>query len=155
MKRSRGRKYNDDEMVHLIAASNLNDAEIGRHLHISTSMVWRIRHGQSRADLQGRINEAIRGYIREIRLHVLSKLKKLVDRHMKVGMGEESEVARRCREFVMKLFMVDIPPAGEPTPAVAPKVRGIFHNLPNLSPQLKTSMIDELDLSRPNTGCGD
>ncbi|MBT3200086.1 MAG: hypothetical protein HN350_09235 [Phycisphaerales bacterium] len=157
MTRSKGRKYNDDKMVHLIAASDLNDAEIGRQLNISTSMVWRIRHGQSRADLQERINDAIRGYIRELRLHVLSRLKKLADKHMEVGMEGESEIARRCREFMMKLFMVDVPPADEPAPAipVGPRVRRIFHNLPSLSPNLKTQMIDELDLSRPNTGCGD
>jgi transposase-like protein len=143
MTRSRGRTYNDDEMVQLIAEGGLSQAAIAERLGVHLNTVWTITHGLSRPDLQGRINNVIRSLRKEARRQGARRLKAAVDKHFDVGLASDKGVARRCREFLINLF-IDDDEADSDNVEEKRKSRSIFGNLADLSPDLKNKVIEEL-----------
>ena len=147
MMRSRGRTYDDDKMVRYIA-EGLDDSEIARRLGVNGSTVWRIRHRQSRPDLQARVEDVINSYVREIYRQVIRNLQAVVDKQIEVGLSDQNETARKCRDFVIRMFLAEVPPPQQASEDPEPK--GLFSRLGDLSPELMDRIIEELDLSRPN-----
>ena len=140
---SPGRKYNDDEMVQLIAEGELSQVEIAECLGVSSRTVWSITHGQSRPDLQGRINDIVGAVRKEARRQGVRRLKKIIDKHIDVGLASDKEVARRCREFVINIFGDDDEACSD-SAELKRKSRSIFSNIIDLSPDLKAKVIEEL-----------
>ena len=140
---SRGRKYDDDKMVELIAAGELTRGEIAKRLGVNRVTVWRIIHGQSRPDLQGRLDGAVRGFSREARRVGGRWLKSLIDKHVKVGLEGDGETARRCREFVINLFCEEVDPRHDGA-YVGFAAMSVFGSLTELSPELKSRVVEEL-----------
>ena len=150
---SRGRTYDDDKMVELIAAGHLTHGEIAKRLGVSRVTVWRIIHGQSRPDLQGRVDGVISGFSLEARRMGARWLKSLLTKHIKVGLEGDGETARRCREFVINLFFEDVEPRSDGV-RVGFSSAAVFNSQIELSPELQGRMIEELGLSRANTDEG-
>jgi hypothetical protein len=143
MTRSRGRTYNDDQMVRLIAEGELSQRKIAECLGVNLSTVWTITHGLSRPDLQGRINDLIRSLREEARRQGVRKLKAIIDKHIDVGLADDKEVARRCREFLINLF-IDDDETDSDNVEEKRKSRSIFGGLADLSSDLKDKVIEEL-----------
>jgi len=136
-------KYDDDKMVELIAAGELTHGEIAKRLGVNRVTVWRIIHGQSRPDLQSRVDGAVRGFSREARRLGSRWLKSLISKHIKVGLEGDGETARRCREFMVNLCL-----EGDETHSDGECVgfasMAVFNGLVELSPELKAKVIEEL-----------
>jgi len=146
---SRGHTYDDDEMVELIAAGQLTHGEIAKRLGVSRGTVWRIMHGQSRPDLQGRVDGVVSGFGRDAWRLGVRWLKALVTRHIKVGLEGDGETARKCREFLVNMFVEDA--AARPDAArVGFDSTSVFNSLVELSPELKARVIEELGGPRDN-----
>ena len=143
MTSSRGRTYDDDAMVELIAAGELTHGEIAKRLGVSRVTVWRIIHGQARADLQDRVDGVISGFSREARRLGIRWLKALVTKQIKVGLESDGETARRCREFMVNLCLegAETHSDGE---CVGFASKAVFNSLVELSPELKSRVIEEL-----------
>ena len=151
MTRSKGRTYNDDQMVELIAMGVHGDSEIARQLGVNRRTVWQIRHGQSRPDLQDRIDQAVNACLREIRRHAIGNLEALIDKQIQVAFADEGETARKCRDFVINLFLTGMPLAPDrKTKTNRTGSMEFVHSLPELSSKLKDRIFEELDLQRPN-----
>jgi len=148
MTRSRGRTYDDDAMVQLIAAG-FGDSEIAGELGVNRNTVCRIRRGLSRPDLQARIDDAVDSHLRDIRRHVIGRLKTVVDKHIDAGLSGHGQVARRCRDFVIKMCLADAQPSDDRDSQTRVEA-GFFDHLGALSSELKGRIIEELNLSRPN-----
>ena len=59
--------YDDDLLIELIARGEMTNKQIAQRVGISPTQVTTISLGRSRADLQPRINAALRSYIWEVR----------------------------------------------------------------------------------------
>ena len=143
MVRSNGRKYNDERMVQLIAECELDDGRIARRLGVNASTVWRIRHGQSRPDLQARIDELINSYPRKIRRHAARHLKAVVDKHIEVALADNGETSQKCRDFLINFFFVDSRVGEEGRDDDAP-MSGFLSGFDQLSPELQKRILEEL-----------
>jgi len=71
--------YDDDLMVELIARGELSYKEISRRLGVSLSAVARIASGETRPDLQDRINTAMRRHLAQRRRHPARTVRRLVE----------------------------------------------------------------------------
>ena len=142
------RNYSDAKMVELIAAGEHTDSQIAEQLGVSRTTVWRIRHGVSRPELQPRIDEIINGYIREIRRHAIRQLKAVVDKHIEVAVTDKSETGRKSRDFVINLFLMNMPQMPEQKTKTACPERGFLQLIHELSPELKDRILEELDIPR-------
>ena len=140
---SRKSAYDDDKMVELIAAGELTHGEIAKRLGVNRVTVWRIIHGQSRQDLQGRIDGVISGFSREARRIGVRWLKALLTKHIRVGMEGDGETARRCREFVINLFFERAETRSDGA-CVGFAPAAVFNSLVELSPELKARVVEEL-----------
>ena len=68
-RRGRKKKYDDDLLVELIAQGEMSCAEIGQRVGLARSMVAKIARGESRPDLQDRINTRMRSCLADRRRH--------------------------------------------------------------------------------------
>jgi len=66
-RRGRKKKYDEDLLVELIARGEMSCAEIGQRIGLARSMVAKIARGESRADLQDRINTRMRSCLADRR----------------------------------------------------------------------------------------
>ena len=140
---SRRSTYDDDKMVELIADGELTHGEIAKRLGVNRVTVWRIIHGQSRPDLQVRLDGAISGFSREARRVGSRWLASLITKHIKTGLDGDGETARRCREFMVNLFFEGAETRSE-VECVGLGSTVVFNSLVELSPELKGKVIDEL-----------
>jgi len=144
--------YDEDLLVELIARGDVSQTEIGRRVGVSRRTVWRIANGQSRPDLQQRIADTVEG-IRRATVRLATKwMEPLLKKQIKIALEGDDETARKCREFLLKTFMITLPereaktPAKKPVPAVAPRLEGaaLYNSLFDLSPDLKHKVVEEL-----------
>jgi len=144
--------YDEDLLVELIARGDVSQTEIGRRVGVSRRTVWRIANGQSRPDLQQRIADTVEG-IRRATVRLATKwMEPLLKKQIKIALEGDDETARKCREFLLKTFMITLPereaktPAKKPAPAVAPRLEGaaLYNSLFDLSPDLKQKVVKEL-----------
>ena len=142
--------YDDDKMVELIAAGELTPGEIAKRLGVNRVTVWRIIHGKSRPDLQGRLDDAVIGYVVEARRVGVRWLRKLIEKHAAVGFECEGETARKCREFVINLSSETIEPRDDGV-CVGIASTSVFNSLVELSPELKARVVEELSNPRDNS----
>ena len=101
----RGEAYNDDEMVAMLAQGEKTTGQIARHFGISRDMVWRIATGRRRPDLHQRVREIIEEARAMVHRQAAASLEALLRRHIEVGLTGTGETARKCREFVLGLFL--------------------------------------------------
>ncbi len=66
---ARRKDYDDEEMVRLIARGELSCEAIAKRLGVSPQFVSEVATGKKRPDLQGKIHEAMREFIREAWKH--------------------------------------------------------------------------------------
>jgi hypothetical protein len=100
-----GEAYDDDEMVAMLAQGEKTTGEIARHFGISRDMVWRISTGRRRPDLHQRVNRIVEEARAMVHRQAVASLEALLRRHIEVGLTGTGETARKCREFVLSLFL--------------------------------------------------
>jgi hypothetical protein len=125
---------------------------------VSRRTVWRIANGHSRPDLRQKIADTVEGY-RQAAIRLAAKfMKPLLKKQIEVALEGDGETSRRCREFLLKTFMITLPEqtarstrftrsgqagsttgAGKQEDAVA-----IGMNLMELSSDLKDQVVKEL-----------
>ncbi len=147
--------YDEDLLVELIARGELSQTQIAERVGVSRRTVWRIANGQSRPDLQTKIADTVEG-IRQATIRLAARwMKPLLQKQIEVALAGEGETARKAREFLLKTFLLALPPRAEKReprrennePLESP---ARFNSLMELSPELQGRMSEELDLSRPN-----
>jgi len=148
--------YDEDLLVELIACGELSQTEIAEKVGVSRRTVWRIANGQSRPDLQTKIADTVEG-IRQATIRLAARwMKPLLQKQIEVALEGDGETARKAREFLLKTFLLALPPRAEkhkPRRENNQPIEGParFNSLMELSPELQGRMSEELDLSRPNT----
>jgi transcriptional regulator with XRE-family HTH domain len=148
--------YDEDLLVELIACGDVSQTEIAERVGVSRRTVWRIANGQSRPDLQTKIAATVEGY-RQAAVRLAARfMTPLLKKQIEVALGDnpstglktDGETARKCREFLLKTFMIALPPQT----IKATTIREPDHDkialgvsLAELSPDLKDQIIKELD----------
>ena len=99
--------YDDELFISLVSRGDMSVTQIARRLGVNRSSIWRILTGRSRPDLQPRIREVVRDHRRRVQLTAMRVLGGLVSKHITMGMDGEGELARKCREFIIKLIWQD------------------------------------------------
>ena len=147
--------YDEDLMVELIATGELTHAKMAEQLGVSRRTVWRIANGHSRPDLQRKIADTVEGMRQATIRFAARHMKKLLEKQMKVALEGDGETARKCREFLIKTFMVTIPAQADKVAAKPPPPRPVDpdkkldpltlgKNLLGLSPELKKQVVEEI-----------
>jgi transcriptional regulator with XRE-family HTH domain len=119
------KRYSDDKLVELLRRRDLTLAEIAKELGVSASHLSRIARGRRRKDLRDRIHDdAGSGAEAAARLG-RRWVKHVLTRHIKVGLEEEGETARKCREYALNQFLAPAggaPAAGATDAALPPGI---------------------------------
>lgn len=92
-----------DRLVELIAAGQAPQ-QIAEELGLDAGEVLRIARGQARPELQAEIRAAAAGHIDAARQLGARWMRPLLSRHIRIGMQEDGETSRKCREFVLTTF---------------------------------------------------
>ena len=153
--------YDEDLLVELIAGGDVSQTEIAERVGVSRRTVWRIANGHSRPDLQQKIADTVEGY-RQATIRLAVKfMKPLLKKQVEVALEGDGETSRKCREFLLKTFMIVLPEqaakaaekrkpsrAGDPSTGLrAGKGREKIApgmSLTELSPNLKEQVVEEL-----------
>ena len=102
-------KYDEDLLVELIADGELSHGEIAEQVGASRRTGWSIANGRSRPDLQQEIADTVEGY-RQATIRLAAKyMQPLLLKQIKVALEGQGETARKCREFLIKTFMLAVP----------------------------------------------
>ena len=147
--------YDEDLLVELIASGDVSQTEIAERVGVSRRTVWRIANGQSRPNLQRKIADTVEGYRRETIRLAARFMKPILKKQIEVALEGDGETARKCREFLLKTFMIDLPGQTDKKPRpVADDDDGdakkplnptaLYKNLAGLSPDLKRKVVEEL-----------
>ena len=147
--------YDEDLLVELIASGDVSQTEIAERVGVSRRTVWRIANGQSRPNLQRKIAATVEGYRRETIRLAARFMKPILKKQIEVALEGDGETARKCREFLLKTFMIDLPRQTDKKPRpVADDDDGdakkplnptaLYKNLAGLSPDLKRKVVEEL-----------
>ena len=146
--------YDEDLLVELIAGGDVSQTEIAERVGVSRRTVWRIANGHSRPDLQQKIADTVEGY-RQAAIRLAAKfMKPLLKKQIEVALEGDGEISRRCREFLLKTFMITLPQQAAKAPAKRKPRRigdrqddavAMGMNLMELSPDLKDRIVEELD----------
>ena len=147
---------NEDMLVALIADGELSHRLIAERVGVSRRTVWRIANGLSRPDLQRKIAAAVEGY-RQAAIRVAARhMKALIEKQVEVALSSDGETARKCREFLIKTFMLAIPDQAVKAPDPEPiedeqdaKTQplgpiALYNSLRTLSPELLHQVANEL-----------
>ncbi len=147
-------KYDEDLLVELIACGEVTQTEIAERVGVSRRTVWQIANGHSRPDLQTKIADTVEGFRQETIRMAARWLKPLLTKQIKVALEGDGETARKCREFLLKTFMIALPeqaakaPAKKRDPAPDPDGQldstALYNGLVELSPDLKRQVVEEL-----------
>jgi hypothetical protein len=104
------KSYDENALVLALAAGGESCAAIARRLGLSPSYVRDIARGRAGRRLQTRIRRARGIMADETRRVAVRFLRPLLARHIRVGLEDDGETARRCREFVLKHTLSPPPP---------------------------------------------
>jgi len=151
-------RYDEDQLVEWIACGQLSQSEMARRLGVNRRTVWRIANGLSRPDLQRKIDAVVEGIRHEAGRQGARWLKSLVAKHIRVGLEEDGETARKCREYVLDRFLVpdDVPTRRSRAPRHKRNPPGRIPSFTDgISDDLKTMLIDELGGPPSEKGAGD
>ena len=158
--------YDEELLVELVADGRLSHAAIAERVGASRRTVWRIANGISRPDLQRKIEAVAEGYRQAAVRAAARHMTALIEKQVAVALSGQGETSRKCREFLIKTFMLTLPAQSarvekeNAEQAAADRAKTpapFFDHLAALSPDLKARMMDELGLSRPNideSDCG-
>ena len=138
--------YDEDLLVELIACGDVSQTEIAERVGVSRRTVWRIANGQSRPDLQTKIAATVEGY-RQAAIRLAARfMTPLLKKQIEVALEGDGETARKCREFLLKTFLIALPQraAGLDAGTGCDKI-ALGLSLTELSPDLKDQIIKELD----------
>ena len=139
------KKCDDDLLVELIAQGDKDWPEIADRLGLTTAAVRRIASGAARAELQPLIRQAELANIRRARRIGAQKVAALLQRQVDLGMEGDSDVARKCREFIIKAFLdMDDGGRAEPSPGQGDAM------FMQLSSETKARVLEELDGPEPD-----
>ena len=94
-------KYDDNEMVELIATSGLSNRQIAEKLSCDYQTVWRIATGRGRKDLQPRIQKAIAAHRAAAHRTAARYLDTMLGLQIKHAVEGTGEFARKCRQYVI------------------------------------------------------
>ena len=140
--------YDEDLLVELIACGDVSQIEIAERVGVSRRTVWRIASGLSRPDLQTKIAATVEGY-RQAAIRLAARfMTPLLKKQIEVALEGDGETSRKCREFLLKTFMLAVPQQAVKTAAKREPNRdkiALGVNLTELSPDLKDRVIKELD----------
>ena len=100
---------NEDMLVKLIAEGRLSHGRIAERVSVSRRTVWRIANGLSRADLQPKIAAVMEGHRQAAIRTAAAHMKSLIEKQVEVALTGEGETARKCREFLIKTFILAVP----------------------------------------------
>jgi len=112
--------YDEELLVELIGRGDLTLREVARRVGLSRPTVHRIFRGQSRPDLQPRIRQSIRDHAAYVRAAACRALEAMTSKHINTGLNGNDELARKCREFIMKLVWCGLDDADLPRPLPTP-----------------------------------
>ena len=150
--------YDEDLLVELIACGDVSQTEIAERVGVSRRTVWRIANGHSRPDLQQKIADTVEGF-RQATIRMAAKwMKPLLSKQIKVALEEDGETSRKCREFLLKTFMITLPEQAakaaakkrDPDPSTGLRADrqlddiALYNSLTELSPDLKDQVVEEL-----------
>lgn len=99
--------YDDDLLVELIGRGDLTLRDVARRVGLTRETVRRIFCGKSRPELQPRIRQTLKDHAAYVRTAARRALEALVGKHIGTGLRGDDELARKCREFIMKMIWSD------------------------------------------------
>jgi len=101
---------NTDRLVDMLARGDRTYAQIAEELGLSEEVVAKVARGEMRPELYARIQAAEQAFIDEARRMGARFAKALLTKHIRAGMAEDdSEGARKCREYVLTTFLKGAP----------------------------------------------
>ena len=151
--------YDENMLVELIAEGELSHGRIAERVGVSRRTVWKIANGLSRPDLQRKIAATVEGYRQAAIRAAARHMKALLEKQVQVALEGDGETARKCREFLLKTFMLAIPEQAAKVesqtrkdPPPEPKreqeessdLIALYNSLTELSPELQEKVIEEL-----------
>jgi transcriptional regulator with XRE-family HTH domain len=136
---------NEDMLVELIAAGELTQARIAERVGVSRRTVWRIANGLSRPDLQPKIAAVVEGYRQAAIRAAARHMKALIEKQIQVALEGDGETARKCREFLLKTFMLAIPDqTAKPEEKTEKQPPAAAADKKTLDPQILTRTLHDL-----------
>ncbi len=105
MARGRVRDYDDDRLVAMLACGRYTHAEIAAEMGLSANYVYKIAHGRRRNDIWRRVGKLRDDIADKVMLFSTHYTEALMAKHIQRGLGAEDETARKCREFILTLFL--------------------------------------------------
>ena len=99
------KQYDGRLLAELIGRGDATHADIAGKVGVSRSLVTKVAAGIERADLQPLIHAFHAGAIREAQRAAARWLRPLLLKHIRVGLADDGETGRRCREFVIQVLV--------------------------------------------------
>ena len=97
--------YDDQSLVHDVGEGRLSLGQIARKHNVSRQLVARIRQGKYRPDLTSRIDALRELLVIESSRRVTPWLKALMAKELRVGITQEHDTARVCRQYILERFL--------------------------------------------------
>ena len=99
--------YDPQELAIAIARGDKTYSQIGEEFGLSKNQVWGIANGRSRPEIQEQIKVVSRGFLDQARRLGARWARVLLTKHINVGLTNNGEIGRKCREYVLNQFLGD------------------------------------------------
>jgi hypothetical protein len=93
--------YDDGRLVEMLAGGEFTYAQIGKALGLTAGHVGRIARGERRPGVMAEVRARVAAALAEARRVAVRSCRRLMARHVEVGLAGRGETARKCREFVL------------------------------------------------------